>query len=640
MMWSLYENQKFLEPLKFSNGKSQDGIVQEVIEASNQGYKLIFIKGVCGTGKSAIALNLANHFGKTSIVVPIKSLQEQYINDYTDKKYILRDNKRLIISSILGRKNFKCKFLEENSNSIDYSHNKEKNAKLFDIFKDEVYKKDLIKNEEDKSADNNLIPCKIEIKEKNLPILKNYLKQNDLIKKENISSMKDFRRINIAPACKYYSPILEDNFDFNFKDGKKLKYKGLMNKQFAIHQRENGCKYYEQYKSYLNSDVIIFNSSKYLLETLMNRKPETELEIIDECDEFLDNFAEQEKININKLLFGLSMIITENDFSKNILENLLDLANTIKRKYDLESDNEVLSIEPTPIKELLLTILKNSDFISEIVINESNYLFHLEEVATKFSNIFKDTYFNINKENNDLIINLVTTNLKDRFKEIIKKNKLIVMMSGTIHSEMVLKNIYGLENFKIINAETELQGTLENIKIGYEFDCKYENFKSGKFSRENFLKSFSSIVNFAKPPVLIHLTSFQDLPDEMEKYKYNLDLPTQKDIIKEQDLDPLGKKIQEFKEGKFQRLYTTKCNRGIDFPGELCNSIIISRFPYPNISSLFWKILRKKDPNNFMNFYMDKAKRELVQRIYRGLRSKDDKLYLLSPDIRVLNYQL
>ncbi|MEK6879629.1 MAG: DEAD/DEAH box helicase family protein, partial [Nanoarchaeota archaeon] len=308
MTWSLYEGEIFLEPLKFSNGKSQEDIVKEVIESFNQGNKLIFIKGVCGTGKSAIALNLARHFGKTSIVVPIKSLQEQYIKDYTKKKYVLKNGERLHISSILGRRNFQCKFLEENSNLIKTMPNKEENTKLFDIFKDQGFNEKIInkKQNNDKSADNDIIPCKIEIKEKNLPILKNYLQQNSLVKKDYVTSMKDYRRMTVAPACKYYSPILEDNFDFSFKDGKMVKYKGLMNKQFAIHQSKPGCRYYEQYHSYINSDVIIFNSAKYLLETLMNRKPETELEIIDECDEFLDNFANQEKININKLLFGLN----------------------------------------------------------------------------------------------------------------------------------------------------------------------------------------------------------------------------------------------------------------------------------------------------------------------------------------------
>ena len=43
-------------------------------------------------------------------------------------------------------------------------------------------------------------------------------------------------------------------------------------------------------------------------------------------------------------------------------------------------------------------------------------------------------------------------------------------------------------------------------------------------------------------------------------------------------------------------------------------------------------------PKHYMKFYMDKANRELLQKIYRGLRSKEDKVYLLSPDTRVLDF--
>ncbi len=112
-MWSLYEDEKELKPLIFSNGKSQADVVKEVIEGVNQGHKIIFIRGMMGTGKSAIALNLARKFGKTSIVVPIKSLQEQYIKDYSENKYVLLNGKKLTIQPILGRQNFKCKYLEE-----------------------------------------------------------------------------------------------------------------------------------------------------------------------------------------------------------------------------------------------------------------------------------------------------------------------------------------------------------------------------------------------------------------------------------------------------------------------------------------------------------------------------------------------
>ena len=78
-MWSLYnEEDKFLPPLKFSNEKTQQNIVDEVLQAIKEGNKIILIKGKPGTGKSAIALNIAKEFSKASIVVPVKYLQKHY----------------------------------------------------------------------------------------------------------------------------------------------------------------------------------------------------------------------------------------------------------------------------------------------------------------------------------------------------------------------------------------------------------------------------------------------------------------------------------------------------------------------------------------------------------------------------------
>jgi Rad3-related DNA helicase len=631
VMWSLYENNQLLEPLVFSNGKSQEDIVNEVIAATKEGYKIIFIRGVCGTGKSAIALNLAKHFGKTSIVVPIKSLQEQYIKDYTDKKYVLKDDKKLKISSILGRKNFSCKFLEEKPAQRVI---REENSKLSDIFAG-------IKptHEQDNSADNKFLPCKIEIKDKNSAVIRDYIKQNPAIKNKNFSSINEVKRMSIAPVCPYWSPILPQEYDIKkFQDAKKLKYTGLNNIGFTIFQRKPGCKFYEQYHAYAESDVIIFNSLKYKLETLMDRKPETELEIIDECDEFLDSFANQERIYLNRLAFALNTIYSNSEETKKILGELTDITNTIRRKY--QESNEILEVRGTIIEDLITTLKRNDDFLESAEVDESNYLYHVNEIASIFQDFLDETYFSVEKIDNDLTISLITTNLERRFRELVDKNKIIIMMSGTIHSESVLKSIYGLDNFKIIDAEVNTQGILNKLKNGHEIDCKYSNFKSGKVTREVFLKTFSKTVESSVPPTLVHLTSFNDLPTELEKQSLNIILPTQQEIKSEQKLDPTGTRIQDFKDGKFPILYTTRCNRGIDFPGNTCNSIIISRFPYPNISSLFWKILKKTNPQNFMNFYMDKAKRDLTQKIYRGLRSKDDKVYLLSPDSRVLGFEL
>lgn len=114
-MWSLYEDNKFFETYYFfSSGKSQEDVVKEVLKAIEEGEKIIFIRGVCGTGKSAIALNIAKEIGRASIIVPGKTLQSQYKEDYENKKYILKTNgKRLKISMMTGRNNHKCKFLED-----------------------------------------------------------------------------------------------------------------------------------------------------------------------------------------------------------------------------------------------------------------------------------------------------------------------------------------------------------------------------------------------------------------------------------------------------------------------------------------------------------------------------------------------
>jgi len=100
--------------------------------------------------------------------------------------------------------------------------------------------------------------------------------------------------------------------------------------------------------------------------------------------------------------------------------------------------------------------------------------------------------------------------------------------------------------------------------------------------------------------------------------------------------DKKGKLTREFKEGINEILFSTRDSRGIDFPGNECRSIVFTKYPNPNVKNPFWKILMKNKPNHYWDFYKDKARREFLQKIYRGLRFKEDHIYLLSPDIRVL----
>ena len=643
-MWNLYENEKELKPLVFSNGKSQEDVIKEVLEAVRQGDKIIFIRGMCGTGKSAIALNLARKLGKASIVVPIKSLQEQYTKDYSGEKYVLHNGKKLKIRSIVGRQNFKCPYLDESNQKIDLqTFYQEKDAKLSDVFAGTGISTPKT-SQKNKTCDNIFLPCKIEIKEKNLSTIRDYIKQNPDVKITDFDSINDIKRMTVAPICPYYSPILPADFEIKkFKEARKIKYIGLNGKEFTIYQRKPGCGFYDQYEDYAGADVLIFNSMKYKLETLMDRKPATDIEIIDECDDFLDSFANKEQISLSRLSFAMTSIFPEDAESQKTIDKLIDITNTLKRKYKDSSTQQLepLNIKETLIEELLSTTLENTELLDKIETDESNYVYHLDAVARIFNDFLDETFFSIEKREQDIIIHLVTTNLAKKFNELVEKNKVFVMMSGTIHSESVLKNIFGLENFKIIDAETQHQGELIKCKHGYEMNCSYASRNTIPDSREKYLKALSKTIACAKEPTLVHVNAFADLPSDGEKLTFELDnLPTQSELLQEQRNDPFGQRIKDFRNKKINILFTTKCNRGVDFPGDICNSIVVTRFPYPNISGLFWKILKKTNPEHFMSFYMDKARRELLQKIYRGLRSKDDKVYLLSPDIRVLNFEI
>jgi len=626
-MWSLYDkienpdsvnpfdsDGEKLEPLKFSNGKTQADIVKEILDAIKNGEKLIFIKGVCGTGKSAIALNLARHFKKTSIVVPIKSLQEQYEKDYTQKRFILKKDKTpLKISVIKGRNNFRCAFNSERADDVN-------------------------------------LPCVIEIKEKNTEQLLEYIDSNPEVDRDNFSTASDVRRMNIAPVCPYWAPIMpSDANPKGLSNVKKLKYDAICGKEFAVFQRKIGCGYYDQYKAYVDSDVLIFNSMKYQIETMIGRKPKTDLDIIDECDEFLDSFSSERKLNLNRLASSLLNLMPKDKDKKNKVKELIREVNDVLFSPKV---TDIQKLEDSSISKIIKIALENPNLAED---EELNYFNTLVEIAYSFENLLDETYISVEKISKDseqmglfggnqskedtIMVNIVSINLAQKLKELIEQNNVLVMMSGTLHSEKVLKDIFGLDNFKIIEAEIEMPGKIHKQRTGLERNCSFANFKNGTITRNRYLKILDMCMANAKSPTLVHVSAFKDLPSEEENKTLMLDNLITQEKLREMQLRG-NSNINNFSNGDEDILFTTKCSRGVDFAGDKCNSIIITKFPYPNIQGLFWKILKREQPEKFMEFYLDKARRDLHQKIARGVRFKGDKVSLWSPDIRVINSNL
>ncbi len=634
--WNLYKANQFLNPLCFSNGKSQLDVVNEIVDAIESGEKIIFVHGVCGTGKSAIALNVASRLGKTSIVVPGKNLQAQYKKDYEGEKYLKKeDGSKLKISVITGRQNHKCKFLEDNSNAIPAPS---PDSSLQDIFQK---KKDSFSDfyKEDKTAANPYLPCKIEIREKNWYRLKEYLKQNKKVDANSINEIKDVKRLQLAQVCPYWSPVFPDRFEIKTLSDKKSQYQGLSDTTYVHYKRKGGCPFYEQFSSYIDSDVIVFNSLKYKLETALNRKPKTKVEIIDECDEFLDGLSNQRTINIDRLQNSLIQLYNLDKIDELLIEELFELISHFKkdpRLKKIEESKDILPIRATGIYDILKIFLAE-EWSEEV--DEESYIMEVVETAKIFKDFLHESYITVSSSEKQLIVGITTTNLAKKLNEFVEKNNAIVLMSGTLHSDDVLKNIFGLNNFKKIDAETKDQGTITIKKTGLEADCKYSNFAKGLISRRDYLKALDQSLAVATRPTLVHVNAFNDLPSEDELSMFNLkNLISREKLRKIQQGDSEGNLIKKFKSGEIDVLFSTRDSRGIDFPGDECKSIVFTKYPNPNAKDAFWKILMKTKPTYYWQFYKDKARREFLQKIYRGLRFKGDHIELLSPDIRVLDF--
>ena len=178
------------------------------------------------------------------------------------------------------------------------------------------------------------------------------------------------------------------------------------------------------------------------------------------------------------------------------------------------------------------------------------------------------------------------------------------MMSGTIHSELVLRNVFGIKDFKIIEAEANPGGKITKIISKLEKNFDYITLKQNG-SREFYLRALSKSIELAENPILIHVNAFSDLPTEEERSRYKIyNIKTRKELKDEQNKFKRGELVKDFKDGKIEILYSTKCTRGVDFPGNLCNSIIFTKYPNPDISSLFWKVMKKSRPKYFQIFYV------------------------------------
>lgn len=562
----------------YSNGKTQSDLVDEIIEEFEK-RDIVFLEGMVGTGKSAVALNVAKELGRAAFSVPTKPLQNQYVEDYEEKLTIYKENEPLEIEFIKGRNNFICPYIEESSKSCQcYRCRGEKTH-----------------------ADCQHLPCSVSIVDGELKS-NVVLRSDSKLTESELWEMENLSRLKIGEACPYWSPVYHFSIE---KDGFfPQKYSSVKGDSYWNKREEEACPFYSQFKSYLSSDVVVYNSKMFEIETLYTeRKPKVDLEIIDEADLFLDNLdmrtnvLEDTIVKINKSIpTPLSrkeenaLEIVESVFEEVIEENTLSEFNRRINKFLSNLDYLLGQIEEDWAEKKQLRI-------------EKILKFSKDASFVGFSGEVDKISFFIPKPNKVL----------EEF--ISNSGNKILFMSATMHSKDVLKNIFGLKNFGVVRGETKIPGRIKVRKPSQTVKLTSSRFNEKRF-RKVYHKVLDECIELAEKPTLIHIHAYRYLPKKIRKRVRN----SQK------------KNIQDFKDGEREILFSTKLKRGMDLRGDKCRSVVIQKYPYPNLGDPYLQALKKRLGKEFWDYYEDMARRDLIQQIGRVVRSEKDWAEVWSPD--------
>jgi Rad3-related DNA helicase len=230
----LYDRNGLLEPRRYSSGKTQVDLIEEILEAFDESG-IVFLKGTVGSGKSVIGIRTILELGRGIVSVPTKVLSDQYAASYERDKYFLKeDGSRAKIGILKGRRNFACVF------------NAEKGRKT--------------------SCASSTLPCT-----------------------RPLNKEAEERRVDAVQQCPHWGFVFHSGWAGSIKDALKLPYEGIAGKWIWCMKGE--CPYWKQFQAYVSSDAIVMNSMKWAAEVSIGRLPRVSITVIDEGDEWLDSLA-------------------------------------------------------------------------------------------------------------------------------------------------------------------------------------------------------------------------------------------------------------------------------------------------------------------------------------------------------------
>jgi Rad3-related DNA helicase len=562
MLWNLRENGKPLRPLEYSNGKSQLDVVNEVNDSFSNS-KFVLLDGICGTGKSPIALHCCANFGKSIIVVPTKHLQDQYFHDYSKKMSI----PGLKIQFLKGRSNFKCMH-------------------------------------EDGKVDCSLqtLPC--------------------------IARMKGGEKRHETCKCNFWSPIYPPDVAQNILDDKKAH--GVANIDIKEYQSPTGtrcqvvrtpaCGYHAQYFSFWDDTNVIAMNSK-IWELMISKKPATELEVIDEYDEYFDSLYFDEILSPFRIskFYPTEVDAKVNKPLSDLYKEKMGLVNEIANLVSSKDEDGVWNYI-SEMREFFLDVMRQheGDLSIEGFVNRLGVCL---ENRQECDVDFEERSFGTEEG----ALHIIMPNPFVVIQRLFRNSKRVLLMSATPHSDKVLSSFFHIDP-KAVRAEPIQPGTLFLIRSDMMY-VNHRNWSNPEF-KERYYDAYRGILNSIPKGdrTLIQSHSLKYSGQMAKEFEIKVD-------SSQSDLYGGRGSFGEWMNGDFRTLISTKCKRGIDLKDDLCRNIVIDKMPYPDRNDRKFKSIEKRFPSMFNEIYNDIARRSLIQLIARGLRHKDDWVRVYTPDL-------
>ena len=598
---------------------NQDGVIRQICDAFNSGYKHIILEAPTGFGKSAIAITIARTLGSSYICTATKDLQTQYSRDYQFLKFAK------------GKSNFLCRVKEDFVESGKYLCSS-CNSKT------EI---------ECKHTSCDYGPCLSD------------------------ESME-------GSGCKYRTFINDYKIDNKGKENERIfingdKIKNYKNEyanwihlqNFSKPREWNPCYYFDQLFQALRASHSIFNYSIFLsLLSNKNLMQQRELLVLDEAHLLETEIVKFRGLSISKKRWRRyihDFKMTDHGYDMNgWLEFLIDLERTIliligyeslvhslvkerKEKYGYDSakksttrNKRIVSaselFEDDASLELNIRTEngKNLDVDKELLID---IVQDIDKLTRTINNILSNPnnwiVSEVHKDNYDVTrVDLKPLDPSKYIKTVMEKCPKTLIMSATILNDKTFERNLGLSSeensTKFIQIPSDFP--VENRPI-FPLSVEYLNFSNLQQMdvKSKISRAIDNIMHIhSNDKGIIHTSSYEQL----NFIKDNLSKTNSRRLILTDPEIQRDEVIREHSESKKPTvLISPSLHTGLDLKDHLSRFQIITKVPYPNIADK-WTSEKRKISKEW--YYWQTALR-LVQAYGRSIRSKDDwaKTYVL-----------